>query len=294
MTEKIRVGSRESELAIAQAEIVMAKIKHANPDVIFELVLIRTTGDRNLDIDLDTLGGKGVFITELEQALVEDRIDIAVHSYKDMPFDVNDDLPVVALTEREAPFDVLVLPYAQTEFDNSLPVGSSSQRRSIQFNLMYPDYEVKPIRGNVLTRLAKLDLGEYSALILAQAGLIRLGCADRISRVFTLDEMVPAGSQGIIAVQARKGDNVSYLAAVHDWQSEVASLAERSYLRALGSSCESPVGVFAQIASEEILLTAMYVAPSGEIEIGKTTGKVDQAQYLGESLANELLMRVGA
>ena len=205
LKRKIRIGSRESVLAVRQAQIVMEAVLAADTSVEFELVKIKTTGDRIPDVSLDTVGGKGLFIKELEQALLDGDVDIAVHSYKDMPFEETDGLPVVALSKREAPFDALVLPEGVASLDKSKPVGSSSQRRTIQLSRLFGDLEVKPVRGNVPTRLSKLDGGEYSALILAEAGLNRLSLQSRVSRVFTVSEMIPSGSQGILAVQGRLG-----------------------------------------------------------------------------------------
>jgi hydroxymethylbilane synthase len=293
MKQTVRVGSRESELAVRQANIVMRAIAASDPEIECELITMRTSGDRDLEQSLDAIGGKGLFIKELEQALYDDLIDIAVHSYKDMPYEDNPELPIVALSVREAPFDALVLPDGVNELDNSLPVGSSSQRRAIQFKRLVTDVEIKSIRGNVNTRLAKLDLGEYSALILAQAGLIRLGLEDRITRVFSPAEMIPSGSQGILAVQARLGENCAYLSTFHSWESEVVSLAERQYLRALGSSCTSPVGVYGELADGQLNLIAMYVDAAGSIEVGEASGEAGKAQWLGEALANELLERAG-
>ena len=287
------MGSRESELAIAQATIVMKSISVSDPEIECQLVTMRTTGDKNLRADLDAIGGKGVFVKELEQALLDGSIDIAVHSYKDMPYEDNPELPVVALSVREAPYDVLVLPEGQTELDNSLPVGSSRIRRSVQLKQLYDDAEVKPVRGNVGTRLAKLDLGEYSALILAQAGLIRLGLEERISKVFTAQEMVPSGSQGIIAVQSRHDENCAFLSGFHSAESEIVSLAERQYLRSLASSCTSPVGVFGELKGEELYLIGMYVDADSNIEVGHISGSASAARQLGEALAEQLLGRSG-
>ena len=286
MNKKIRIGSRDSVLAIKQAQMVMETV--ANPEIEFELVLIKTTGDKILDRNLDEIGGKGLFIKELEQALINGNIDIAVHSYKDMPYEETDGLPIVAVSQREAPFDVLVLPEGVTEMDKSKPVGSSSRRRSIQFSRLYDCFEIKAIRGNVLTRLSKLDNGEYSALILAQAGLNRLGLQNRISRVFTLEEMIPSGSQGIIAVQGRQGEDHSYLDRFHNRESEIVSKAERQYLKTLGSGCTSPVAVYGALMNKKLLLTGMYVDAFGKVETGNISGDAEIAESLGEKLATQL------
>jgi len=288
MNGKIRVGSRDSVLAVKQARIVMDAVKESNPAAEFELVLIKTTGDTIQDKSLDSAGGKALFTKELETALANEYIDIAVHSYKDMPYDETEGLPVIALSERDSPFDALVLPPGASAPDRMKPVGSCSLRRTLQFKKLYDGYEIQPVRGNVQTRLSKLDNGEYSALILAQAGLNRLGLQNRISRVFTEDEMVPSGSQGIIAVQGRKGGDYSYLDNFHNRESEIVSKAERRYLKTLACGCSSPVAVYGRTHNNELLLTGMYADAYGNIVTGKINGDTDKAELLGETLAIRL------
>ena len=288
MNRIIRVGSRDSSLSVIQAKIVMEAVNKANPAIEFELVTIKTTGDKILNKSLDAIGGKGLFIKELEYALSNDSIDIAIHSYKDMPYEETDGLPIVALSKRESPFDALVLPKDTTTMDKSKPVGSSSLRRTIQFGKLYDGFETKAIRGNINTRLSKLDNGEYTALILAQAGLNRLSLQNRISRVFTLDEMIPSASQGILAIQGRIGEDYTYLDSFHSAESETVSKAERQFLKTLECDCSSPVAVYGQLHNNELLLTGMYVDPSGHIETGKITGDADKAELLGETLARRL------
>jgi len=290
---KIRVGSRDSVLAIIQAQIVIDAVKKTHPAIDFEIVKIKTTGDKILDKPLDEVGGKGLFIKEIEQALADGSIDLAVHSYKDMPYQETEGLPVVALSEREAPFDVLVLPQGATSIDSSKPAGCSSLRRTIQFARLYDGIKTAPVRGNVPTRLAKLDNGEYSALILAQAGLNRLSLQHRISRVFTLDEMIPSASQGILAVQGREGEDYSYLENFHSRESEIVSKAERQFLKTLGGGCSSPVAVYGQLQNSELLLTGMYVDANGRIETGKLSGNIDKPEMLGETLALSLKKEAG-
>ncbi|MCL1992383.1 MAG: hydroxymethylbilane synthase [Spirochaetes bacterium] len=292
MNKTIRIGSRESVLAVKQANIVMETVKEKNPGIEFELTLIKTTGDKIPDQRLDKIGGKGLFIKELEQALLEGKIDIAVHSYKDMPYTETEKLPVVALSQREAPFDALVLPPGAGGIDKTKPVGSSSLRRTIQFNKLYGGHEVKNIRGNVPTRISKMDAGEYSALILAQAGLNRLGLEKRIFRIFSIDEMIPCGSQGILAVQGRQGEDYSYLDCFHNSESEIVSKAERQYLKTLCGNCSSPVAVYAVLHNNELLLTGMYVDAHGNMETGKMSGDAGRAEHLGEALAKQLKARL--
>jgi len=308
MKRTIRVGSRDSALAVIQAQIVIDAVKKTNPAIDFEIVKIKTTGDKILDkplgtstdrngvkggSPLDEVGGKGLFIKEIEQALTDGSIDIAVHSYKDMPYQETEDLPVVALSEREAPLDALVLPQGAASIDSSKPTGCSSLRRTIQFARLYDGIKIAPVRGNVPTRLAKLDNGEYSALILAQAGLNRLSLQHRISRVFTVDEMIPSASQGILAVQGRADEDYSYLKTFHSKESETVSKAERQFLKTLSGGCSSPVAVYGQLINNEILLTGMYVDISGNIETGKLNGEIDKPELLGETLALRLKEKAG-
>jgi hydroxymethylbilane synthase len=291
MNKTIKVGSRDSALAVIQANIVIDIVKKTNPAINFEIVAIKTTGDKILDKSLDDVGGKGLFIKELEGALADGAIDIAVHSYKDMPYEETDGLPVVALSARDSPFDALVLPQGVAALDNAKPVGCSSMRRAIQFARLYNGVAISPVRGNVPTRLAKLDNGEYSALILAQAGLNRLSLQRRVSRVFTVDEMIPSASQGILAAQGRAGEDYAYLDAFHSRESATVSKAERQFLKTLGGGCSAPVAVYAQLHNNELLLTGMYVDSGGTIETGKLSGDSDQPELLGETLAMRLKER---
>ena len=180
----IVIGSRESRLAVIQSEMVKAYIEKENPDMEVQILTMKTTGDRILDRTLDKIGGKGLFVKELDKALLEGRSDLSVHSLKDMPMEVPEELPLAAFSKREDPRDVLVLPEGVRELDPEKPIGCSSLRRILQLKELYPDLQCKSVRGNVQTRLSKLDNGEYSGLILAAAGLKRLGLSHRISRYF--------------------------------------------------------------------------------------------------------------
>ena len=213
---KVVIGSRESKLAVVQSEMVRTYIQEHAPSTQVEILTMKTTGDKILDKTLDKIGGKGLFVKELDKALLEKRSDISVHSLKDMPMEVPSELPLVAFSKREDPRDVLVLPLGKTELDLTKPIGCSSQRRILQLKELYPDAVCKSVRGNVQTRLAKLDGGEYSALILAAAGLKRSWLENRISRYFETEEMIPAAGQGILAVQGRAGEDVSYLEGFQD------------------------------------------------------------------------------
>ena len=218
---KVIIGSRESKLAVIQSEMVKAYIEEHAPMTQVEILTMKTTGDKILDKTLDKIGGKGLFVKELDKALLEKKSDISVHSLKDMPMEVPSELPLVAFSKREDPRDVLVLPQGETELDLTKPIGCSSQRRILQLKSIYPNAVCKSVRGNVQTRLSKLDSGEYSALILAAAGLKRLGLENRISRYFEPEEMIPAAGQGILAVQGRAGEDVSCLLYTSDAADEL-------------------------------------------------------------------------
>ena len=198
---RITVGSRQSRLAVRQGADRHGRIRKTSPGGRVSLVTMKTTGDRILHKTLDQIGGKGLFIKELDLALQEGRIDLAVHSLKDMPMEVPEDFPVLACTRREDPRDVLVLRKGLERLEKDSVIGCSSLRRKLQLGSLYPEAEIRNIRGNVLTRLEKLDAGEYDALVLAAAGLIRLGLEERISRFFSVEEILPSAGQGIMAVQ---------------------------------------------------------------------------------------------
>ncbi len=290
---KIRIGSRESRLAVIQSEMVINYLKEKFPQGDISLVTMKTTGDMILDRTLDKIGGKGLFVKELDKALVEGRTDLSVHSLKDMPMEVSEELPLVAFSKREDPRDVLVLPEGMTEIDFSKPVGCSSLRRMLQFRELYPQARFENIRGNVQTRLRKLDEGQYSATILAAAGLKRLGLEHRISRYFEPDEMLPAAGQGILAVQGRAGVDYSYLSGFADEDAQIAAIAERSFVRFLDGGCSSPVAAYAAVAGNELVLTGLYYSEGKKIFRKKSiSGCVSDAVRLGEELAAELKSEV--
>ena len=286
---KIRVGSRESALAVIQSQIVMDAIRQAVPHAELELITMKTTGDRILDKTLDQIGGKGLFVRELDHALRDGRVDFTVHSLKDMPMDVPEDLPLAAFSRREDPRDALVLPDGVSQLDPSSPIGCSSRRRQLQLKALFPQMEVKPVRGNVQTRLKKLQDGEFSALVLAAAGLKRLGLEGRISRYFDPAEILPAAGQGILAVQTRKGMDTSCLATLHNRDAACCAMAERAFVRALNGGCSSPVAAYAVVEGENLALTGLYVsADETVVRRGTKTGEKSRAQALGIALAEAL------
>lgn len=260
MSRIIRVGSRESKLAVIQSEMVIDAIRASDPSVQVELVTMKTTGDKILDRTLDKVGGKGLFVKELDRALLAGEVDLTVHSMKDLPAQLDEKLPLVAVSSRETPYDVLVLPEGCTEWDQTRPVGCASARRAVQIQKLFPHITVKPVRGNIQTRLRKLDSGEYGALVLAQAGLHRLGLDDRIHHIFTPEEILPSACQGILAVQARKDFDREILQQFHDADAWDCAMAERAFIRALDGGCSSPVAAFAQLMDADTMkLTGLYV-----------------------------------
>ena len=286
---KLRIGSRESRLAVIQSRMVMEAIAKAEPAAELELVTMKTTGDKILDKTLDKIGGKGLFVRELDQALRDGRADFTVHSLKDMPMEVPEDLPLAAFSSREDPRDVLVLPEGVTELDPSKPIGCSSRRRQLQLKKLFPEMRIEPVRGNVQTRLAKLEAGQFSALVLAAAGLKRLGLENRISRYFGAEEILPAAGQGILVVQTRKGMNTDCLRLVHDEKTACCAKAERAFVRELNGGCSSPVAAHATVDGETLILTGFYVSPDETIQRkGSIRGGVPDAETLGRTLARLL------
>ena len=287
--KKIVIGSRESTLAVAQSMTVVDAIRKALPDAQVSLLTMKTTGDRILDRTLDQIGGKGLFVKELDVALREGRANLTVHSLKDLPMDLPSDLPIVAMSRREDPRDVLVLPVDRTELDPSLPIGSSSLRRALQLKQLYPGWEIRPVRGNLQTRLNKLDNGQYAALVLAAAGLKRLGLSHRISRYFSVEEMIPSAGQGILAVQGRSGTVWDCLKEYHDTESAAAAVCERAFVRELNGGCSSPVCAYAAATVDQITLRGLYYdEASGMYRIGELKGSVSDAEELGRELARSL------
>lgn len=286
---KIRIGSRESRLAVIQGKLVMDAIAAAVPEAELELVTMKTTGDKILDKTLDQIGGKGLFVRELDQALRAGVVDFTVHSLKDLPMEVPEELPLAAFSWRADPRDVLVLPEGVPELNPCKPIGCSSRRRQLQLQALFPGVEVRPVRGNVQTRLAKLQAGEFSALVLAAAGLKRLGLEGRISRYFSPEEMLPAAGQGILAVQSRQGMDTGCLCAVHDPDAACCALAERAFVRALNGGCSSPVAAYAVTDGAALTLTGLYVSPDETVvRKGSLTGPASGAEGIGLELARRL------
>lgn len=284
---KLRIGSRDSKLAVKQSNMVIDQILKNHKDIDIELITMKTTGDIILDKTLDKIGGKGLFLKELDKALIDNKTDISVHSLKDMPMDIDEDMPILAYLERENPLDVLILPKGKTEIDKTKPIGSSSKRRVLQLEKLYPECYFKPVRGNLQTRLQKLDNGEYSALVLAYAGIKRLGLEDRIFKIFSSEEIIPACGQGIIAVQGKKGQEYPFIKELNNKKAEYEARCERAFVRELDGGCSLPICAYAILEGDEISLTGFYADDNNYI-IEKMTSKKEDFEKIGIELAKKV------
>jgi hydroxymethylbilane synthase len=285
-------GTRSSALARWQTGFIQRGLETQWPGLETRQVLIQTEGDRELDLPLPEIGGKGLFTLELEQALREGRIDVAVHSLKDLPIDAADGLVIGLIPAREYAHDVLVAGEAQTleQLPPASIVGTSSLRRQGQLLAYRPDLQVKPLRGNLQTRLRKLDQGEFDAIILAEAGLVRLDLGARITQRLPYELMLPAPGQGALAVQCRQDDRetLCHLAALDHSSTRAEVQAERSFLQALGGGCSLPVGALAEQGDAGLLLRGVVISPDGGQRIAVKASGTDPA-ILGAALAAEAL-----
>jgi hydroxymethylbilane synthase len=295
MTRSLVIGSRGSKLALWQAEQAKDQLEASDPTLTVRIEIIKTTGDVKPD-PLSVIGGKGVFTKELEDALLDGRIDMAVHSLKDLPTILPETLIIAAICEREDPRDALVLReslpiQSLLDLPEGAVVGTSSQRRTAQLKSMCPTIVVKDLRGNVDTRLRKLDEGQYDALILAAAGLRRLGLRDRISLSIPTREMLSAVGQGAVAIEAH-AKNDPAIEAIRKLQHEptrIACLAERSLLRSLGGGCQFPIAGHAVVELSELHLDGLVASPDGaRIVRDKVSGSVRDPEQLGAALADKL------
>jgi uroporphyrinogen III methyltransferase/synthase len=288
---KIRVGSRESRLAVIQSEIVIEVLRKAQVEG--ELITMKTSGDMILDRSLDAEGGKGLFTRELDRALLEGHIDLAVHSLKDIPTVLTAGLAIAAFCAEGDPRDALVLPAGQGEMDKTKPIGCAGKRRSVQAASLYPDWPCALIRGNVPTRLRKLDRGEYGALILAAAGLKRLGMEARISRIFEPEELLPSAGQGILALVTRQEleADLSRVMGMLDIPSvRRRALCERAFIKTLGGGCGTPVAAFAREEQGSLLLRGFYAPGDPDKGVsGMIRGGLEEGEELGKLLAYRLL-----
>ena len=294
MKEILRIATRQSPLALWQANFVKAELEKYHPNLTVELVTMVTKGDVILDTPLAKIGGKGLFVKELELALLEERADIAVHSMKDVPMSFPEGLGLAVICEREDPRDAFVSNrYASlAELPEGAIVGTSSLRRQCQLMAAYPHLTVKSLRGNVGTRLSKLDNGEYDAIILASAGLIRLGMPERIKSFISVEDSLPAAGQGAVGIETRVNDTrvLNYLAKLNHNPTACCVMAERAMNTRLQGGCQVPIGGFATLNGEEFELNALVGSLDGSTII-RASGKAHQrdAEQLGIRIAEQLL-----
>jgi hydroxymethylbilane synthase len=290
----IKIATRKSALALWQAEHVAALLEGLPEVDGVELVPLSTRGDEILDRSLQKIGGKGLFIKELEVAMQAGEADIAVHSMKDVPAEMPEGFCLAAMLERANHADALVSPRGEqlSDLPQGALIGSSSLRRQAQLKMMRPDLRIEPLRGNVNTRLAKLDNGDYDAIILAAAGLERLEFHDRISQLFMPDEMLPAAAQGVVGIECLDAATElrGVLAQLNHPTSVQTTLAERAIARVLEASCQSPVATYAVVDGDALTVTALVAMPDGSESIrDSVSGRAADAEALGEQLAARLL-----
>ncbi len=283
----LRIGSRGSKLALWQAEWVKARL--ADEGYHAEIVIIRTTGDKILDVPLARIGGKGLFTKEIEESLLAGDIDLAVHSLKDLPTTLPEGLVIAAMPQREDPRDVLV-GASLASLPEGARIGTGSLRRSAQLRALRPDLQVLDIRGNVDTRIRKLEEGQYDALVMASAGLTRLGMQSKIGEYLDPRQFLPAVAQGALAIETRSGGEAWRIAStLHDPHAAAAVTAERSLLEHLGGGCQVPLGAYATTDGDELRLHALVVSPNGKQQIRcEAKALTSEAENLGAQLAREL------
>jgi hydroxymethylbilane synthase len=299
MSREIRIATRKSALALWQAEHVKARLEHAHPGLKVSLVPMVSRGDKLLDAPLAKIGGKGLFVKELETAMLENQADIAVHSMKDVPMDFPEGLGLYCICEREDPRDAFVSnTYASLD---ALPagsvVGTSSLRRQAQLLARRPDLKIQFLRGNVNTRLAKLDAGEYDAIILAAAGLIRLGFEARIRSSISAEDSLPAGGQGAVGIECRTADSEIHalLAPLHHRDTALRVTAERALNKHLNGGCQVPIACYAVLEGEQLWLRGLVGQPDGGLLLrAENRAPLAQAEQLGVQVAEALLAQGAA
>jgi len=298
MREHIRIGTRASLLAVTQSTWVGKQIEARYPGTSVELVKIKTKGDKILDVPLAKVGGKGLFVKEIEDALLDGRVDLAVHSMKDVPAELPGGLHVAIIPPREVPRDAFLSVRYQglADLPGGATVGTSSLRRKAQLAALRPDLRIGDLRGNLDTRLRKLDEGRYDAIILAAAGLNRLGLEERITTLFSPDEMLPAIGQGALGIELRKDDTelLEMLAFLHDLDTAVPVAAERAFLLRLEGGCQVPIGGHATTDGTTVTLTGLIASVDGTTMLREQlTGPAGEAEETGRRLAEVLLAQGG-
>jgi hydroxymethylbilane synthase len=293
---KLKIGTRGSKLALTQTEIISGMIKEKFPEAAFETKIIKTTGDKILDAPLAKIGGKGLFVKEIDEAVARGDVDFAVHSMKDVPTDLAEGIEIAASPKREPVNDVLIAREAggMDELPEGAVLGTSSLRRRAQALNARPDLEVKDLRGNVDTRIRKLSEGQYDAIIMAKAGLKRLGLLEHVTEDLPPDVFVPSVGQGAIAVVSRIDSDVGeYLDAINHKETLTGVLAERALLRRLGGGCQVPIGAYTKVKGK-LKLKGIVISPDGKkkIEVTKEGGP-EEAEKIGTDAA-EILLKNGA
>lgn len=294
---KIIVGSRRSQLAMTQTKWVIEQLKQAGAQNEFEIKEIVTKGDQILDVQLSKVGGKGLFVKEIQQQMLAGDIDFAVHSMKDVPAELPEDLFISCMPKRVDARDVLICENGHTfeTLPQGAVIGTSSLRRGAQMLAQRPDLEIQWIRGNIDTRLKKLETEAYDAILLAKAGLERMGWTDRVAfEALDADIMVPAVGQGVLAIESRKADDevTALLQLLHDDVTAKAATAERTFLKAIEGSCHVPVGGYATVSGDEVTLTGLIASVDGKEVLRVTKTSTDEIA-LGQDVAEELLGRGG-
>ena len=290
------VGSRGSKLALAQTRMVISRLQERAPQMVFSIKTIRTQGDNILDVALSKIGDKGLFVKEIEQALMDKSIDLAVHSMKDVPTSVPEGLSIGALLEREDPRDVLVsqTPCTLSGMSHGARVGTGSLRRIAQLTAAYPHLCFEPIRGNLDTRIRKMEQGEFAALVLAYAGMKRMGWMDKVAQVLSADICLPAVGQGALGIEIRSDDEriKQLVSALDDRSTHLAVTAERAFLRHVEGGCQVPVGALGTLNGDELHLEGMIASLDGKTLLrDQEKGSPNEAQAVGIRLAQKLLLR---
>ena len=290
----LRIGTRGSKLALVQSEWVKKEMQSRYPELRVELVKIRTKGDKIIDAPLSKVGGKGLFVKEIEEALLKREVDLAVHSLKDVPAELHKGLQLSVYPKREDPRDALVSSLFRKVGDlpQGASVGTSSLRRSAQLLHMRPDLHIAPLRGNVDTRLRKLDSGELQAIVLAAAGLQRLGLSDRITALLSPDSVLPAIGQGVLGLEVRENDQKvqNLISFLNDLETELAARAERAFLKELEGGCQVPLAGYARVEKGRLVLDGMVAELDGSVILKrKLSGEKDKPEDLGLALARNLI-----
>jgi hydroxymethylbilane synthase len=291
---RLRIGSRGSQLALWQANHISALLRERGHQV--EIEIIKTTGDKITDVALAKVGTKGMFTKEIEEALLDRRVDLAVHSLKDLPTELAPEFEIAAITTRENPRDAFLSRHFNSidELPQKARVGTSSLRRQAQLKAVRPDLDVHPLRGNVDTRLRKLEEGQYDAIILASAGLNRLGLTKWIRAVLSESIMCPAAGQGALGIEIRAGDSATreHLNFLDDPAARASTTAERALLNELGGGCQVPIGAFAEVHNGQVRLTGVVARPDGSTVLRDVRTGTDP-QRMGQDLGRALLARGG-